>query len=276
MASQVLGQRQIGFVGGGNMAEALIRGLLESGACSANAIRVSDLSADRREHLEGRYGIEATDDNAALASWADLLLLAVKPQVMSVALASLKSGLRPEDTLVVSIAAGVETARIEAELDAEVAVVRVMPNTAAMVRESASAVSAGKFAAEADVALAVSLLSAVGRTVVVPEKALDAVTGLSGSGPAYVMLFIESLTDGGVKAGLPRDVAMTLAAQTVYGAAKLQIDSGEAPAVLRDRVTSPGGTTVAGLAHLEEAGVRAAVIGAVVAATRRSSELGSA
>jgi pyrroline-5-carboxylate reductase len=276
MASEALGQRQIGFVGGGNMAEALIRGLLESGACSTAAIRASDLSAARRDHLVQQYGIETTRDNAVLASWADLLVLAVKPQTMSAALVDTKPGLRAADTLLVSIAAGVPTSRIEAEVGGDVRVVRVMPNTAAMVLESASAIAAGKFATDADVAAAVAMLDAVGRSVVVPEKALDAVTGLSGSGPAYVMLFIEALADGGVKAGLPRDVALTLAAQTVYGAAKLQIDSGEHPAVLKDRVTSPGGTTIAGLARLEDGSVRAAIIDAVAAATQRSTELGSA
>lgn len=264
---------RIGFVGGGNMAEALVRGLLESGAAKAGSVRVCDPSQARRDRLTERYGVTASDDNAAVAGWAELVVLAVKPQVMKDALESIAAFLSP-DALVVSIAAGVPIASIEAALPKGRRVVRAMPNTAAIVRAGATAIAKGRSATDADLQMARALFEAVGRCVVVPEKLLDAVTGLSGSGPAYVMLVIEALADGGVHAGLPRDVAQTLAAQTVYGAAKLQLETGEHPGVLKDRVTSPGGTTIAGLAELEDHGVRGAFIDAVYAATERSKELG--
>jgi pyrroline-5-carboxylate reductase len=267
-----LGKQHIGLLGGGNMAEALARGLLEAGATSTAALRVSDPDALRRAHLSARYGIETTADNAAIAAWSDLLVLAVKPQVMDRALQSIVSALRPS-ALVVSIAAGVSTASIERALP-NARVVRAMPNAAAMVLAGATAVAAGSLAGHEDLELACTLFDAVGRCVVVSESALDAVTGLSGSGPAYVMVVIEALADGGVSAGLPRDIALLLAAQTVYGAAKLQLVTGEHPAMVKDRVTSPGGTTMAGLAKLEAGGVRGALIDAVRAATQRSLELG--
>jgi pyrroline-5-carboxylate reductase len=273
MGSSDLGRRQIGFVGGGNMAEALVRGLLSAGVTSAAALRVSDPLEARRDHLTELYGIQTTADNAALAAWADLLVLAVKPQSMAEALAMLSKALRA-DALVVSIAAGVPTATIEAGLKGEPRVIRAMPNAAAMALAAATAIAAGAHARAEDLAIAQALFESVGRAVAVKESALDAVTGLSGSGPAYVMLVIEALADGGVKVGLPRDVAMMLASQTVYGAAKLQLESGEHPAVWKDRVSSPGGTTIAGLARLEARGVRSAFVEAVEAASARSSELG--
>lgn len=268
-----LATRCVGFVGGGNMAEALVRGLLEAGATNTVQVRVAEPAASRRDHLMQQYGIETTADNAVLASWADVVVLAVKPKNVAAALVGVAEGLGP-DGLVISIAAGVPTTRIEGLLADGTRVVRAMPNTPATVLSGATAVAAGGAATGADLELAVTIFEAVGRCVVVPESALDAVTGLSGSGPAYVMLVIEALADGGVKAGLPRDVALGLAAQTVYGAAKLQIESGEHPGVLKDRVTSPGGTTIAGLAQLEARGLRSALIEAVDAASRRSEELG--
>lgn len=270
--SEVLAGKVIGLVGGGNMAEALVRGLLAANVCSASRLHVSEPAAARRAHLQREHGVQVTADNAALGAAADVVVLAVKPQAMDTALASLKGALRA-DAVLLSIAAGVTSARIEAALGESVRVVRAMPNTAAMALAGATAVARGARATENDVALARALFSAVGRCVEVNESAMDAVTGLGGSGPAYVMLVIEALADGRVHAGLPRDVALLLAAQTVYGAAKLQLDSGEHPAVLKDRVTSPGGTTIAGLARLEAAGVRGAFIDAVCAATRRAGEL---
>ncbi len=264
---------RIGFVGGGNMAEALIGGLIESGAAAAGAIRVCEPLEARRAHLTQSYGVVSGDDNASLAGWAELLVLAVKPSVVAPALACMAPFL-PAEALVLSIAAGVSLSDIEAALPAGRRVIRAMPNTAAMARAGATAVAKGSSATDADLDIACALFEAVGKCVVVPEKMLDAVTGLSGSGPAYVMLVIEALADGGVRSGLPRDVAITLASQTVLGAAKLLIESGEHPAVLKDRVTSPGGTTSAGLAQLEAQGVRGALIDAVYAATARSKELG--
>jgi pyrroline-5-carboxylate reductase len=268
-----LGKRHIGLLGGGNMAEALIRGLLAAGVTGKHSLRASDPSAERRAHLMASYGIETTADNPALAAWADLLVVAVKPQVMKEALASVGSAIKG-GALVVSIAAGVSTSRIEAALPKGTRVVRAMPNAAAMALAAATAIAPGAHAESGDLELVLRLFESVGRAVCVSESTLDAVTGLSGSGPAYVMLVIEALADGGVRAGLPRDVALLLAAQTVYGGAKLQLDTGEHPAALKDRVTSPGGTTIAGLAKLEAAGVRGAFIDAVEAAAERSRELG--
>ena len=274
MTTDGLNQRRIGLIGGGNMAEALVRGLLDSGSTAPTQLRCADPAADRRDHLGQRYGIDTTADNASLAGWADMVVLAVKPGIVTTAVDAIKDALSA-DALVISIAAGVPTKTIEAGLAEGARVVRAMPNTAAIALAGASAVAKGANASDDDLASATLLFEAVGKCVVVAEKLLDAVTGLSGSGPAYVMLFIEALADGGVKAGLPRDVALTLAAQTVYGAAKLQIDSGDHPGLLKDRVTSPGGTTIAGLAQLEVGGVRGRIIDAVDAATRRSIELGS-
>jgi pyrroline-5-carboxylate reductase len=271
--SDVLSNRCIGFVGGGNMAEALVRGLLESGAASTAQLRVSDPSETRREHLMKHYGIETTADNAVLASWADLVVIAVKPKVVASAAGDVKDGLGP-DGLVITIAAGVPTRTVEDRLHRGSHVVRAMPNTPAMVLAAATALAPGQAATADDLALAKALFEAVGRCVVVSESALDAVTGLSGSGPAYIMLVIEALADGGVKAGLSRDVALRLAAQTVYGSAKMVLEQGEHPGVLKDRVTSPGGTTIAGLSRLEAAGLRSAFIEAVDAAAKRSEELG--
>jgi pyrroline-5-carboxylate reductase len=268
-----LGQRHIGLVGGGNMAEALVRGLLEARVASTAQLRASDPDQGRRDHLMQRYGIATATDNAVLAAWADVLVIAVKPAVVATIAADVRDALRPE-TLVVSIAAGVPTSAIEGGLGKGARVVRAMPNTAAMALCAATAVAPGRHATPEDLKAAVALFEAVGRVVVVPEAQLDAVTGLSGSGPAYVMVVIEALADGGVRAGLPRETALLLAAQTVYGAAKLQIESGDHPALLKDRVTSPGGTTIAGLARLEAAGLRGALIAAVEAATERSRELG--
>lgn len=255
------------------MAEALVRGLLESRATDVRSIRVCDPVEARRRHLATSYGVATAEDNASVAGWAEVIVLAVKPSVVVPAVRSLAPFLGT-DVLVVSIAAGVPIATIEAELPAGRHVIRAMPNTAALVREGATAITKGTAATDSDVDVASALFEVVGRAVVVPEKLLDAVTGLSGSGPAYVMLVIEALADGGVRAGLPRDVAELLAAQTVYGAAKLQLETGEHPAVLKDRVTSPGGTTIAGLRELEARGVRGALIDAVYAATKRSEELG--
>jgi pyrroline-5-carboxylate reductase len=271
--SEALSTRCIGFVGGGNMAEALVRGLLGAGATSTAQLRAADPSSQRRDHLMEQYGIKATADNDALARWADLLVIATKPNKVSAALKQVEAAVG-NATLVVSIAAGVPTSAIEAALPAGARVVRAMPNTPALVLAGATGLAAGAHATPEDLAAAVALFRAVGRCVVVPEAGLDAVTGLSGSGPAYIMLLIEALADGGVQAGLTRDVALELAAQTVYGSAKLQLETGDHPAELKDRVTSPGGTTIAGLAALEDRGFRGAVIAAVAAATARSSELG--
>lgn len=275
----MLSTRTIGFLGGGNMATALVRGLLEAKAVGPEHVGVSDVSPERLGSLHEKYGVRAFDTNEALAEWADVVVLAVKPQIVDRVLPAVRSGLRETD-LVISVAAGIPLSHLELHLgggdpDKTPRVVRSMPNTAAIALAGATAIAAGTRATRDDVLVAKALFEAVGRCVVLDESLLDAVTGLSGSGPAYVMLMIEALADGGVKVGLGRDVALLLAAQTVYGAAKLQLETGEHPGRLKDMVTSPGGTAIAGLHTLESGGLRRTLIDAVEAAANRSAELGA-
>lgn len=265
--------RKIGFIGGGNMAAALIRGLLHSETMAADQIRASDVKAARLVEIHEKYGIETSTDNDEIVRWADVIVIAVKPQIVDRILAPIAAALKPGD-LVISIAAGVPLEAFESRLPPEARVIRAMPNTAAMALAAATAIAPGAHATEEDVATAQALFEAVGRCVVLDESLLDAVTGLSGSGPAYVMLMIEALADGGVKVGLGRDTALLLAAQTVYGAAKLQLETGEHPGRLKDMVTSPGGTAIAGLHTLESGGLRRTLIDAVEVASNRSAELG--
>jgi len=272
-ASRLQGRR-IGFIGGGNMAGALIRGLLHSKTVLADHIMASDLKRERLKELEAQYAIQTTTDNEELGRWADVLVIAVKPQIVDRVLPTVAASLNEGD-LVISIAAGVPIEVLEARLPQGARVVRAMPNTAAIALAGATAIAAGMHATEDDMELAQTLFEAVGRCVVVDETLIDAVTGLSGSGPAYVMLMIEALADGGVKVGLGRDTALLLAAQTVYGAAKLQLETGEHPGRLKDMVTSPGGTAIAGLHTLEAGGLRRTLIDAVEAASTRAAELGA-
>jgi pyrroline-5-carboxylate reductase len=265
--------RKIGFIGGGNMAGALIRGLLTGKTMTPDQIRASDVKGERLDELHQKYGIETTTDNEELARWADVVVIAVKPQIVDRILAPLSASLNEAD-LVISIAAGVPIEALEARLPQGARVVRAMPNTAAIALAGATAIAPGSHATSGDVEVAKALFDAVGRCVVLDESLLDAVTGLSGSGPAYVMLMIEALADGGVKVGLGRDTALLLAAQTVYGAAKLQLETGEHPGRLKDMVTSPGGTAIAGLHTLEAGGLRRTLIDAVEAASTRAAELG--
>lgn len=266
--------RKIGLLGAGNMANALIRGLLGSKTLRPEQIRASDVRAEQLAELEKSHGIQTHTDNAQLLAWANVVVLAVKPQVIASVLEQM-AGVVKSDTLVISIAAGVPLSAIEGRLP-NARVLRAMPNTAAIALSGATGIAAGSNAQPEDVALARTLFDAVGRSAVLDESALDAVTGLSGSGPAYVMLMIEALADGGVKVGLSRDTALMLAAQTVYGSAKLLLETGEHPARLKDMVTSPGGTTIAGLHALEGGGLRHTLMNAVEAATRRATELGQA
>jgi len=275
MSDDALKTGLIAIVGGGNMAEALLRGLIATGSVLPEKLRVSDPSAERQRYLHEAHGVQVSADNAVVADGATVVLLAIKPDVLGQALSSIRDVVAPT-TLIVSVVAGAPTGLIEAALPAGSKVIRAMPNAPALAGAGATALAPGSRTDAASLSLARRLFEAVGRCVVVHESMMDAVTGLSGSGPAYVMLLIEALADGGVREGLPRATALELAAQTVYGAAKLQLETGEHPAVLRDRVTSPGGTTSAGLASLEASGVRGAVIAAVQAAARRSAELGSA
>lgn len=265
----------IGFLGAGNMAEAIIKGLLRGGDVPAERIAASAPREERQEELRGRYGIWVTGDNAALIEKSDVLVLAVKPQIILKVLEKVGGKVR-KDTLVISVAAGTPVAALEQRLPPGTRVIRTMPNTPALVDAGATAIAAGSHATPADVAIAKAIFDAVGISVVLDEYQLDAVTGLSGSGPAYVFLMLEALADGGVKVGLSRRTAQQLAAQTLLGAAKLLIETNEHPGRLKDMVTSPGGTAIAGLHTLEAGGVRTTLIDAVEAATRRSRELGAA
>jgi pyrroline-5-carboxylate reductase len=268
----MLKDKTIGFIGGGNMAEALIKGLLAGGTPAKNLV-VAEPVAERRAFLGEHYGAKCTDDNSSLVAESDIIVLAIKPQVAAKVLQGIGTA-AAEGKLFISIMAGVRIATIEAAFPGGVRVVRVMPNTPALVLEASSAIAAGTSATAEDLALARSIFELVGKAWLVEEKLMDAVTGLSGSGPAYVLTFIEALSDAGVKNGLPRDIATGLAAQTVYGTAKLLLQTHEHPATLRDKVTSPGGTTIAGLHALEREGFRGTLMNAVDAATARSRELG--
>lgn len=264
---------RIGFLGAGKMATALARGWARAGLATADHIVASDPVPQARQSFATETGSRATADNREVVEAADLLVLAVKPQSM----ASLLKEIRPAVTtrhLVLSIAAGIPLKQLADGLGADHRLIRVMPNTPCLIGASASAYAVGETATAEDAALVDRLLKAIGVAFRLPELLLDAVTGLSGSGPAFVYVMIEALSDGGVRMGLPRDVATVLAAQTVFGAAKMVLETGTHPGVLKDAVASPGGTTIAGLHALERGGLRAALMDAVEAATRRSAELG--
>ncbi len=265
--------KTIGFIGAGNMAEALVRGLLNGKHVTTNDVLVSAPRAERRDELAAQYGIRTTADNREVAAGVDVVILAVKPQIMDRVVREIADHLQPS-TLVISIAAGIDAATLEAGLRDGVRVVRAMPNTPALVGAAATAISPGRNATAADVAVAKTVFDAVGLTVVLEESQLDAVTGLSGSGPAYIFLILEALADAGVKVGLSRRNAQRLAAQTVMGSAKLLLDTDEHPGKLKDMVTSPGGTAIAGLHTLEQGGLRTTLINAVETATKRAKELG--
>ena len=266
-------KEKIGFIGGGKMGEALCKGIISAGLSVNDNIIVSDLVAERCKLLSKEIGIKTTQNNKDVTSFADVLILAVKPQIMSDVLNNLKNDITHRH-LVISIAAGIPIRFIESRLQTGVRIIRVMPNTPCLIGVSATAFALGKCATDADGKLVYNLFNAVGKVFKLDEKYLDAVTGLSGSGPAYVYMFIEALSDGGVKMGLPRDVATILAAQTVMGAAKMVLDTGQHPAQLKDAVTSSGGTTVEGISKLEDGGFRSTVINAVEAATLKSKKLG--
>jgi pyrroline-5-carboxylate reductase len=269
----ILASQTIAFLGAGNMAEALIRGLVRGHHIAADRVWASAPRRERQAELAERYGIHTTADNRLVARTGELVVLSVKPQILDKVLREVSDQIRP-GTLVISIAAGVDTPTIEAALPDGVRVVRAMPNTPALVGAGATAVSAGRHASESDLATARALFDAVGITVTLDESQLDAVTGLSGSGPAYIFLILEALSDAGVKVGLSRRNAQRLAAQTVMGSAKMLLETDEHVGRLKDMVTSPGGTAIAGLHTLEEGGLRTTLINAVETATKRSRELG--
>lgn len=264
---------QLGFLGYGNMASAIVEGLLEKGEFGPKSMLAYDPAAARAEAAEA-LGIGLAAGPEALAREADVLVLAVKPQQMATALEQIRPGLRPE-TLIISIAAGISTAYIRARLGATARVIRVMPNTPAMVQAGAAGVAAGAGCTEDDIALALRLFEAIGLAVRIEESQMDALTALSGSGPAYFFFMVECLIDAAVAEGLPRETAAQLAAQTLFGAGKLLICSDETPGDLRRKVTSPGGTTEAALRRFKEGGLESLVREAVAAAVRRSQELGA-
>jgi pyrroline-5-carboxylate reductase len=265
--------KRVGFVGGGNMGEALIKGLLSASLVPSAMITATDVRADRCSQLTRQFGIGAHGDNVRCVRDADVVILAVKPQIMTEVLREIAPAVSPQH-LLISIAAGVPTSAIRTGLGKDARIIRVMPNTPALVLQGATAVAKGPGLGPDDLGTAEEIFGAVGRVVVLDESLMDAVTGLSGSGPAYVAIVVESLADGGVKMGLDRATAMTLATQTVLGAAQLLAETGLHPGALKDMVSSPGGTTIAGISALEEGGIRTTFIQAVERATQRSRELG--
>jgi pyrroline-5-carboxylate reductase len=265
--------QKIAFVGAGNMAGALIRGLIGTSTVSASRIVASDPDQARLGALRSELGIQVTEDNARAVHGATVVVLATKPQVFPKVLPGVAAALSP-DALLISIAAGISTDIIERACPPGSRVVRTMPNTPALVGAGATAIAPGRRATDRDLDFAETLFRSVGICVRVPESQLDAVTGLSGSGPAYVFAMVEALRDAGAREGLSEETALQLASQTVLGAARLLLEQQESPEALRERVTSPGGTTRAGLDALESAGFADAIVRAVHAATRRSAELG--
>jgi pyrroline-5-carboxylate reductase len=263
----------LGFLGAGKMATALARGVIRAGVVTARQVRAADPSPAARAAFKKETGAGSTKSNLDVAAFASVLILAVKPDYAATVLNEVRD-VFTKDHLLISIVAGLPLAKMEAALGTDARLVRVMPNTPALLGCSASGYALGKAARPDDVRLAQKLLSAVGVAFQLKESLLDAVTGLSGSGPAYVYLFIEALSDGGVAAGLPRDVATQLAAQTVLGSARMVLETGLHPGALKDMVTSPGGTTIEGLHELEKAKFRGGVISAVRAATEKSRKLG--
>jgi len=267
-------ERKLCFLGSGNMGEALVSGLVQSGSAKPENIICTDVREERLEELRGRYGVRTMSSNVEAVAASEVVIYAVKPQLMAEVLKETADQL-DMSKVVISIAAGVPLRAIESLLHKELRLIRVMPNIAASVKESATALSAGKHARKEDVELAMAIFNSVGKAVFLRENYLmDAITGLSGSGPAYIFIIVDALADAGVKMGLSRKDAQFLAAQTVLGAAKMLMETREHPGQLKDRVTSPGGTAIAGIHTLEKGGLRTTLINAVEAATQRSKELG--
>ena len=267
-----MNNKKIGFIGGGAMCEALVGGLLAKGMLKPSQVTVCDVVKERLQVLKERYGIHIADSSQSVAASADILFLTVKPQVMAAVLEGI-AGSVPKKSLVVSIAAGIKTSTIERYIR-ETPVVRVMPNTPVAVGEGMAAVARGTCADENAAHIVSEMFSAVGLAIQVDESMMDAVTGLSGSGPAFFFMMLDALSDAGVRVGLPRQNALMLSAQTMLGAARMVLETGEHPGKLKDMVTSPAGTTIAGIHVLESNSVRAALIDAVCAATARSREMG--
>jgi len=270
----VIQNKSVALVGAGFMGASLIRGLVNSKTISPQRISAFDANHETLKVLSGQLGVRAAMDNKEAVKNADVVILAVKPQIVADVAKSFSEEIDGEK-LVISIAAGVTIKSLDAMFPPGARIIRAMPNMPAMVGEAATAICAGGAVEKDDIEIARQIFDAVGKTVIVDESAMDAVTGLSGSGPAFVFTFLEALTEAGLSCGLGREVAEVLAGQTLYGAAKLARDTGASPASLRERITSPGGTTVAGLASLKSDRFNSAVANAIKAATERSKELGS-
>ncbi len=257
------------LIGGGNMGSALLKGILKARLTSPKKITVVDVHTGKLEELKRIYKVHTTSDPVGPVSRSKLIILAVKPQTLTGVLDRIREAVKP-DQLIISIVAGVESTYIRDRLGQNNPVIRVMPNIAATVDAAASALSGCEPAAEEHFKAAEAIFGAVGEVVRIEEQHLDAVTGLSGSGPAYIYMVIEALCDGGVKMGIPREIAMKLATQTVFGAAKLVKETGQHPATLKDQVTTPGGTTISAIHELERHGLRSMLISAVETATHHS------
>ena len=271
--SQELSHHQIAIIGAGNIGRALIGGLLKGHDINPSHIRATRRNQSALDELQNQFpGIRTTTNNQEAVQGATIVILAVKPQVILEVIAEIRSVIT-EDTLVISVLAGITTQTLEEKFELELPVIRTMPNTPALVDEGATAMCKGTYASEENIMQARSVFEAVGTVEIAPEYLMDAITGLSGSGPAYIYMIIEALTDAGVKQGIPRPTAARLSAQTVFGAAKLVIDTQKHPAILRDEVTTPGGTTISAIAELESHGLRTMLINAVATATARSKEL---
>lgn len=268
----MLKNQTIAVIGAGHMAGALIGGMVKSKLVPGKRIVAARRGQEALAELQKKWGVRTTTDNKKAVAGADIVMLAVKPQMAKKVMEEL-AGHITKDQLVISVMAGITTAAISKALRVDGAVVRAMPNTPCLVDAGATAIAAGARAGERELKLAEAVFAAVGLVVTLPETALDAVTGLSGSGPVYIYMVIEAMIDGGVKMGIPRAVAAKLAAQTVFGAAKLVIETGKHPAVLKDEVTTPGGTAITAIHVLESKGLRSVLIDGVEAATKRSQEL---
>ncbi len=265
---------RLSFLGSGNMAEAIMKGVLAAGLFKTGDLLASDTSEARLKVIHQKYGIRTTRNNREAVREGDLVVLGVKPLAVDGVLAEIKSELK--EKVLISVAAGVPLARLAAGLEREAKIIRAMPNAPALVQAGATVLTPGKGVEQETLDLVLQIFDSIGKSWVLEERYLDAVTGLSGSGPAFVFVMIEAMADGGVKSGLSREIALALAVQTVLGAAQMALQTGDHPARLKDFVASPGGTTIAGLHKLEEGKIRSAFISAVEAATRRSEELGKA
>jgi pyrroline-5-carboxylate reductase len=270
----MLKNKTIGFIGAGNMAETLLGGLISSNQSRPEHITCSDVRQDRLEQLAGQYGVQTTTDNKAVIKTSDIIIYAVKPQIIAEVFRETADTL-DMSKLIISIAAGVPLAAIESLISKKLRLIRSMPNVCVAVKEGATAIAAGEHARAEDIDLAMAIFKSVGRCIFLKENhLLDAVTGLSGSGPAYIFMIVDALADAGVKMGLSRQDARELSSQTLLGAAKMLLETNIHPGQLKDMVTSPGGTAIAGLHTLEKGGLRTTLINGVEAATLRSKELG--